>query len=115
MTKFTSHKKEALGNTLQVVAKALFQSAVDMKKLASFRAPVDTGQLRQSGRVIPKKPLHITLQFARTSPEGENIAALMEYDKSLRHPRGGQAGYLQSSVDQISPKLPEYVKRFTKQ
>ena len=113
MMKFESRKPQALGNTTKAVAKGLFQFAADVVNIAGQKAPVETGQLRQSGKVIPKSVLHIAVQFSRASRDGFNVAERMEFDESLNHPRGGQARYLGSTVELLRPRIREYVARYT--
>lgn len=110
---YRSNKQGVLSGVEQVLAKALFQTAADIVTLANLKAPVETGQLKQSGRVVPKSPLVIAVQFSRSSDRGYNVAARMEFDERIKHPGGGQAHYLQESVEKIAPKMPEYVQRFT--
>lgn len=110
---FKSHKQSALGDVTTAVAKGIFQAAADFVLEANAKAPVDTGQLKQSGKVVPKTLLTIAVQFSRSSDTGYNVAARMEYDESLNHPKGGQAHFLQSTADSIRPRMPDYVRRYS--
>lgn len=110
---YRSNKVTTLSRVGQVTAKALFQATADLVRYAAIKAPVDTGQLRQSGKVVVLGTTRFAAQFSRASAKGYNVAARMEFDKSLRHPKGGQAGYLSESAKIVREDISNYIKRFS--
>ena len=109
---YTSYKGPVLQGITKAVAKGMFQLAADIVNVAGLKAPVETGQLQQSGKVVPKGVMNVAIQFSRSSKSGYNVAARQEFDESLKHPNGGQAHFVSSTIELLRPKLPEYVKRY---
>lgn len=56
--------------------------------------PVDTGELKASGKVESTGPHSVKISYERSSPDGYNVAARMHEDATLNHPGGGEAGFL---------------------
>lgn len=111
-SKYTSNRKFAVSAQMAAASKALAQMAFDGVNFANLDAPRETGQLAQSGEVEPVTLLHFKVKFKRASKKGYNIAARMEFDKSLKHPRGGKAGYLSDAMKKVDEKHADYFKRY---
>jgi hypothetical protein len=90
------------GEMLFLAGIALQQEADAILEASQPLVPVDTGSLRASGKV---DPLVITGSVAQSSVRyggtigvqgrvPERYAARIEFDVTLRHPRGGQAHFL---------------------
>ena len=127
---YTSYKGPVMEGVMQAVAKGFMQFAFEAVEIARVKAPIGPpisskprkrgstgvrqsgGQLRQSGKVVTNSPTHLSIQFARSGPDGYNVAARQEFDEKLKHPRGGQAHYLGGTVEEMRPKMPEYVARY---
>lgn len=56
--------------------------------------PVDTGELKASGKVTPG-PHGAELSYTRVGADGYNVAARMHEDMTLNHPGGGQAKFVE--------------------
>lgn len=59
--------------------------------------PVDTGELKESGKVTADATGAI-VSYERTSPEGFDVATHVHEDLTANHPGGGQAKFLESPM-----------------
>lgn len=76
---------------------ALLQTARDVLAESKRRVPVDDGDLRKSGRVTPDRDgLEVRVRYV--SP----IAWLQHERLDYRHPRGGEAKYLENAIDALN-------------
>lgn len=75
---------------------ALFSSAVDVANKADELVPVDEGILRGSQNVVPPKPLSKNPSASITYGGPSAPYALYQHERTdLKHPKGGQAKYLE--------------------
>lgn len=56
--------------------------------------PVDTGDLKDSGKVENDGPHKVRVSYERSSPEGYNVAVRQHEDATLNHPGGGEDHFL---------------------
>lgn len=90
------------------LAAALYRFGIAIASNALPRTPVEYGLLRASHYVSPPK------DEDRPSVEvgfGTRYAVAQHEGAHLRHPRGGQAFYLQNAVDALSPRALQLLAR----
>lgn len=66
--------------------------------------PVDTGQLRDSGKVEHGE-LGAEVSYTRIGADGYNVAARQHEDATLNHPKGGQSHYLSTPMTADAPAI----------
>jgi hypothetical protein len=75
------------------------------------RVPFDTGRLRNSGYVAPPtggKTVTVEVGF------GTVYARRQHYELTWRHPKGGEALYLQKTLDEMEPTFVPTIARLAK-
>jgi hypothetical protein len=56
--------------------------------------PVDLGTLKRSGKTTPDGPGVVAVSYSAISEDGFDYSIKQHEDYTLRHPNGGEAGYL---------------------
>lgn len=64
------------------------------------RVPIDTGAMRNSGRVYQAGRGQVVVGYRRPGPNGDVITVRQHEDLTLRHPRGGEAKWLERTFDE---------------
>jgi hypothetical protein len=72
---------------VQVAGKLILDASLPL-------VPVDSGDLKASGKVEQKGPHAMRISFEATSPEGYNYAVRQHEDATLNHPNGGEDHFL---------------------
>lgn len=87
---------------------AIYQEAVEILRASVIRTPVEFGVLRSSAYAAPvrrEKSVGVELGF------GTDYAIFVHERTDLRHPRGGEAKFLERSIDEA---LQGYAGRLAK-
>lgn len=95
--KVAARIREVRDKYLEAVAAALYQEGFDIWREAVQRCPVETGLLRSSAYVAPPT--------GRSNPRvevgfGTNYAIAVHENLEAQHPRGGEAKFLERTVDE---------------
>ncbi|WP_375490226.1 hypothetical protein [uncultured Jatrophihabitans sp.] len=61
--------------------------------------PVDTGELKASGKVEMTGPHQARISYDATAPDGYPYGVRQHEDLQLQHPNGGQAHFLSQPMD----------------
>ena len=104
------------------VIKTLEDIALDLADKALNLAPVDTGRLRKSADpevIVSNNKARANVTFSAIDPKtGYDYALIQHEDLSFKHPRGGQAKYLEQPLRRNSGRyrqeLEKAVKKVTK-
>lgn len=110
--------RQRLNNMSMIIkaqaARALYAEALIELDEAKRRTPVDSGALRESGKVslptIEDKTISVAMGFGGTEPSSR-YAIFVHEDLDADHPNGGQAKYLESVILESAPYMAERVGR----
>ncbi len=94
------------------VALALRQEAEIEMTEAKRRTPVDTGKLRASGRV--EQPQGFGRQISVKLVFGTDYAVYVHENLEANHPNGGEAKFLESTLNESAPYMAERIARRVK-
>ena len=88
------------------IEKAMKDEGDQILLVAQGRCPVDTGALRDSGKVgdVVKDGFQTTVQVSFGDPE-PYYAIFVHEDLDAKHPNGGQAKFLESAVQEATPGM----------
>lgn len=88
----------------------LYEAGLGIEAVAKKRAPIEFNNLRPSGytRRVTDGSAAVEVGFT------EAYAVYVHEDLEANHPRGGQAKYLQSAVDDNRERIVEIIKRRAK-
>lgn len=95
------------------MAAALYQEGMGIWRASVKRAPVEFGVLRNSAYVSP--PTKDGPDIAVEVGFGTKYAVYQEEGEGMEHPRGGQAHYLQQSIEEAKSGYLERLAQRTKQ
>src|SRR5690348_18233675 len=67
--------------------------------------PVDTGEMKDSGKAETVGPLLVAVSYTRTGEDGFNVAAYQHENLALNHPNGGEAKFLERPMHSAAPEI----------
>lgn len=107
-------KLERLGKLYpEAMGAALYQEGMSIWRNAVKKAPVEFGVLRNSAYVSP--PFRDGGEIAVEIGFGTKYAVFQHERKRLKHPRGGEAGFLRSALNEAASGFLERLAQRTEQ
>lgn len=110
--------------TIAAMSRALYAAAQHIAQGADELVPVDTGNLRSSQQVVASKAgtKNMSVEIAYGGPVADRSEqnrgeidtsnyALIQHEKDLNHPRGGQKKYLETPFLEEVSKWPNELMR----
>lgn len=98
----------AMGQINQAAARGVREAAQVVEMMAVQRTPVDTGQLRNSVAIVPG--LVSSGVYTQTVRFNMIYAAVQHERTDFNHPRGGQAKYLESVLDEEQTRIKAIIE-----